>query len=46
VVAGQVGLQGEQGMITGKDLMDWGMQPGPIFKTALKVLGVSQKRKL
>lgn len=30
-------------MITGKDLMEWGMQPGPICKTALKVLGVSQK---
>jgi tRNA-splicing ligase RtcB len=30
-------------MITGKDLMEWGMLPGPIFKTALKVLGVSQK---
>ena len=25
-------------MITGKDLMEWGMQPGPVFKTALKVL--------
>lgn len=30
-------------MISGKDLMEWGMKPGPIFKTALKVLGVSQK---
>lgn len=30
-------------MITGKDLMEWGMKPGPVYKTALKVLGVSQK---
>lgn len=30
-------------MITGKDLMDWGMQQGPVMKTALKVLGVSNK---
>jgi tRNA-splicing ligase RtcB (3'-phosphate/5'-hydroxy nucleic acid ligase) len=30
-------------MITGKDLMEWGLQPGPIFKTALKVLAVSSK---
>jgi tRNA-splicing ligase RtcB len=30
-------------MITGKDLMDWGMKPGPIFKTALKVLAESKK---
>jgi hypothetical protein len=27
-------------MITGKDLQDWGMMPGPIYKTATKVLGV------
>lgn len=26
-------------MITGKDLMEWGMKQGPIYKTALKVLG-------
>lgn len=25
-------------MITGKDLMDWGLPPGPAYKTALKVL--------
>ena len=25
----------EHTMITGKDLMEWGMKPGPIFKTAL-----------
>ena len=30
-------------MITGKDLMEWGMEQGPIFRTALKVLGVSRK---
>lgn len=29
-------------MITGKDLMEWGMQPGPIYRTALKVLGRNQ----
>jgi hypothetical protein len=30
-------------MITGKDLQTWGLQQGPIFKTALKVLGVSRR---
>ena len=30
-------------MITGKDLSEWGMAEGPIYKTALKVLGVSRK---
>lgn len=25
-------------MITGKDLRDWGLQPGPVYKTALKML--------
>lgn len=30
-------------MITGKDLQEWGLQPGPVFKTALKVLVPSPK---
>jgi tRNA-splicing ligase RtcB len=30
-------------MITPKDLIDWGLSPGPIFKTALKVLAISKK---
>lgn len=30
-------------MITGKDLTDWGLKPGPVFKTAIKVLAVSRK---
>lgn len=30
-------------MITGKDLMEWGLQPGPVFKTAIKVLAVHNK---
>ena len=25
-------------MITGKDLQEWGLQPGPVFKTALRLL--------
>ncbi len=33
----------EKQMITGKDLMEWGLQPGPVFKTALKVLVPSPK---